>query len=92
MLVFCLTICDFNFCAAERKRLNVNEIKERKLIGWKNARPQPDLLPRGEGTATAHFWFCGGLSGKFSHRYSGEMADVSPSPWGEGRVEGGCEF
>jgi hypothetical protein len=55
MLVFCLTICDFKFCAAGRKRPDAKEIKERKLIGWKNARPQPDLLPRGEGTANAHF-------------------------------------
>jgi hypothetical protein len=24
----------------------VKEIKERNLIGWKNARPHPDLLPQ----------------------------------------------
>jgi hypothetical protein len=30
----------------ERKRPNAKEIKERKLIGWKNARPHPDLLPQ----------------------------------------------
>jgi hypothetical protein len=46
MLVFYLTICDFKFCAAGRKRPNAEEIKERKLIGWKNARPHPVLLPQ----------------------------------------------
>jgi hypothetical protein len=80
MLVFCLTICDSIFCAAERK-----------LIGWKNARPQPDLLPQEKEQQPRIFSFVEGCPANPITVFS-EAADVSPSPWGEGRVEGGCEF
>jgi hypothetical protein len=77
MLVFCLTICDFKFRVTGRK-VECEENQGKKTDWLEDARPQPDLLLRGEGTATTHF-FCGGLFGKFSRRYSGETADVSPS-------------
>src|ERR1700722_6046494 len=34
---------------------------------WFFARPHPDLLPLGEGTAIARCWFCGRASGKSRH-------------------------
>ena len=54
-----------------------------------NARPHPDPLPRGEGIAVAPFVFCEKLSGKSSRWCFVEVANDSPSPWGEGRGEGG---
>jgi hypothetical protein len=53
------------------------------------ARPHPDPLLRGEGTAIARFDSFEALSGKYSHTTLIETAGVSPSPWGEGRGEGG---
>jgi hypothetical protein len=35
------------------------------------------------------FWFCEWSSGKFNRRIFKETAENSPSPWGEGRDEGG---
>jgi hypothetical protein len=52
-------------------------------------RPHPDPLPRGEGTAIDSFATYESLFGKSSHMESFETANVSPSPWGEGRGEGG---
>ena len=56
-----------------------------------DTRPQPDLLPPGEGSAIARLFIIGRPSGQPSRRFFKETADDSPSPWGEGRVEGGRE-
>jgi hypothetical protein len=54
-----------------------------------HARPHPDPLPQGEETAIVRFDFCGKLSGESSRTIFFGTANVSPSPWGEGRGEGG---
>jgi hypothetical protein len=38
--------------------------------------------------AAGRFWFCGGVSGNPGARIFKGTADDSPSPWGEGKVEG----
>ena len=39
--------------------------------------------------AVAPFWFLDARPGKSSRTFSRETANDSPSPWGEGRGEGG---
>jgi hypothetical protein len=53
------------------------------------ARPHPDPLPRGEGTAVVHFIFFECFSGCWPRPICQVTESVSPSPWGEGRGEGG---
>jgi hypothetical protein len=55
-----------------------------------NTRPHPGLLPPGEGVAVGSFLISGKLSGQVPvTRNSKNAANDSPSPWGEGRGEGG---
>jgi hypothetical protein len=54
-----------------------------------NARPHPDPLPRGEGTAIVHSSVLGNAFAQSHRRSSSETANGSPSPGGEGRGEGG---
>jgi hypothetical protein len=54
------------------------------------AHPHPDPLRRGEGAAVVHFIFCESFSGCRPHPIYQVTGSVSPSPWGEGRGEGGC--
>jgi hypothetical protein len=54
-----------------------------------HARPHPDLLPREEGTAFARFAFSAGRPANPVARIFKPTANGSPSPWGEGRDEGG---
>ena len=70
------------FCSSRHK-----EAHSKKMF---NARPHPNPLPRGEGTAIADFFFYGSSFGKYSRTIFFETASVSPSPWGEGWGEGGC--
>jgi hypothetical protein len=53
------------------------------------ARPHPDPLPRGEGTAVDGFEFREELLGRWLLSICLKAGSVSPSPWGEGRGEGG---
>ena len=53
------------------------------------ARPHPDPLPRGEGTAVGHFIFCGSFSSRWPISIRQETGSVSPSSGGEGRGGGG---
>ena len=48
-------------------------------------------LPRGEEITIGRCWFCERRSGQSSRWFFKATAHVSPSPWGEGRVEGGRE-
>jgi len=66
------------------------------LIGLKhgtkvsfNARPHPGLLPRGEGESFAAFLKrrAAGIASAASNKP--ETDDTIPSPWGEGKGEGG---
>lgn len=54
-----------------------------------NARPHPEPLPRGEETAMLNSWKFVDASRESSRGFAMEVANVSPSPWGEGRGEGG---
>jgi hypothetical protein len=79
--------------------LFVRETAPREVVGTETfdgndsngglARPHPDPLPRGEGTAKAHTRFFGRLFGQSSRGFTIKTASDSPSPWGEGRGEGG---
>ena len=54
-----------------------------------DARPHPNLLPRGEGIAATRFDLS---QASFTNPVAGNSPNaetVSPSPWGEGRGEGG---
>jgi hypothetical protein len=55
---------------------------------WFDARPHPDPLPRGEGTATERLLLFGRSSRQPSRWLPSETAHGSPSPGGEGRGEG----
>jgi hypothetical protein len=55
-----------NSATAGRKS---NQERKRRFEYLMNARPHPGLLPRGEGTAIARFWFCERLSGKSSRAH-----------------------
>jgi hypothetical protein len=48
-------------------------------------------LPRGEEITIGRCWFCERRSGQSSRGVFKATAHVSPSPWGEGRDEGGRE-
>jgi hypothetical protein len=80
MLVFCRTICDFIFCAAEREKPDAKEGNERKLIGGKNARPQPDLLPREKEQQPRIFSIVEDCLANPIAGFSVKAANVSPSP------------
>jgi hypothetical protein len=62
------------------KTLNTNLI---------DARPHPDPLPLGEGTADGCFILRGSFSSRRPLSFCQGAGSVSPSPWGEGRGEGG---
>ncbi len=51
--------------------------------------PHPDPLPLGEGTAVGRSFICVSLSSRWPISFSRDAGSVSPSPWGEGRGEGG---
>ena len=61
-----------------------------KFLKMFNARPHPDPLPRGEGTAAGCVSFFASRSSRWLLSICQEAGSVSPSPWGEGRGEGGC--
>jgi len=48
-----------------------------------------DPLSQGKGTGMVRFDFCGKLSDESSCMIFFETANITPSPWGEGRGEGG---
>jgi len=52
-------------------------------------RPHPDPLPRGEGTAVLDSVYCGSSLSRWLISICRWTGSVSPSPWGEGRGEGG---
>ncbi len=54
-----------------------------------NARPHLFPLPPGEDDAMNDFWLAESCPANPVARISKESADGSPSPWGEGRDEGG---
>jgi hypothetical protein len=54
-----------------------------------DARPHPNPLPRGEGTATTRFASFGRSLGKSCHGSPRVTANNSPSPGGEGQGDGG---
>jgi hypothetical protein len=56
-----------------------------------NIRPHPGPLPRGEGVTEEQFQFCAESHHQSNRRLLRETANVSPSPRGEGRGEGGCK-
>src|ERR1035441_8844026 len=56
-----------------------------------DARPHPGLLPRGEGITSRVFDFSDDCPANPGARIFKKAARVSPSPWGEGRDEGGRE-
>jgi hypothetical protein len=49
------------------------------------ARPHPDLLPRGEGTAIERFLVYERVSGKSNGQMFTKAVDISPTPRGGGR-------
>jgi hypothetical protein len=53
-------------------------------------RPHPGPLPRGEGTAVGNFAFRASFFSRWPRSICQVTGGVSPSPWGEGRGEGGC--
>ena len=53
------------------------------------ARPHPGPLPREEGIAVARFDICEKSFSKSSRTKFFGTENDSPSPWGEGRGEGG---
>jgi hypothetical protein len=55
-----------------------------------NAHPHPNPNPRGEGTVLVNAEKFVSVSRESSREFASETADVSPSPWGEGRGERGC--
>ena len=61
-----------------------------KALKMFNARPHPNPLPRGEGTAVVCFAFCENFSSRLQRLICKVAGSVSPSPWGEGRGEEGC--
>jgi len=56
---------------------------------WFDARPHPNPLPRGEGTAVGGSAPVQSASGQYRRRFSKATANGAPSPGGEGRGEGG---
>ena len=51
-----------------------------KFLKMFNARPHPDPLPRGEGTAVGHFNFCESCASRWPSLFCQDAASVSPSP------------
>jgi hypothetical protein len=64
--------------------------EEAHFIELLDTRPHSNPLPQGEGTGTVRFEFCGKLSGESSCMIFFETTNITPSPRGEGRGEGGC--
>ena len=56
-----------------------------------DARPHPNLLPRGEGESLAGFWHCETRQLHKTNPQNRECARAAPSPGGEGQGEGGRE-
>jgi len=54
-----------------------------------NDRPHPNPLSQGEGITAMRFDYFGGQLGKLSRWFLRKPMNVSPSPGGEGRGEGG---
>jgi hypothetical protein len=59
--------CEYGKCGAKMKFVFL-------------ARPHPDLLPRGEGTAIACFWFFGRPFGKFHRKYFKQAGTTQFTP------------
>ena len=58
---------------------------------WFDARPHPGLLPRGEGETFGAFLECRAAGMAVASSSKLETDDAIPSPWGEGKGEGGRE-
>jgi len=82
-------IYDFQSLNVVRVRFKAWKIKERKLIGRKNARPHPVLLPRKKEQQPLVSGVMDNRPAKPVARIFKVAANYSPSPWREGWVEGG---
>jgi hypothetical protein len=71
------------FCSSRREEAHFSKMFY--------AHPHPDPLPRGEGTAVGHFVSCESFSSRLPRSICQMAGNISPSPWGEGRGEGGWQ-